>query len=294
MTPGAAGPGDATIRDRVVLVTGASSGIGRATAVYFAERGAVVVGVARRADRLALLEAELRACSPRSFTTVADVSSRDEAERAVAETEQRLGRLDVLVNNAAISKHKHVWHTSAQEAEDVMRINFLGCVWTAFAALPGMLRRGDGSIVNVSSIAGRVVPPREALYGASKAALDAFTFGLVTDLEGSGIHAGSVVVGPIDTEIWEKLDEPASFRGHKHPPELVSRAILEMVEKRRHEVFVPRWSPPLLVARFLRRVAPGLLRMGMRRMEPVPTAVLEAARARAEHGLPLGSDDREA
>lgn len=275
------------------MITGASSGIGRVTAVYLAERGAVVVGVARRADRLATLEAELRALSPRSFTCVADVGQREEAERAVAETEQRLGRIDVLVNNAAISKHKHIWHTSAEEAEEVMRINVLGCVWTAFAVLPGMLRRGEGSIVNVSSIAGRVVPAREALYGASKAALDAFTFGLVTDLEGSGIHAGSVVVGPIDTEIWAKLDEPASFRGRRHPPELVSRAILEVVEKRRHEVFVPRWSPALLVARLLRRVAPGLLRSGMRRMDPVPAAVLEAARARAERGLPLGAKDSE-
>lgn len=261
--------------------------------MYLAERGAVVVGVARRADRLATLEAELRALSPRSFTCVADVGQRGDAERAVAETEQRLGRIDVLVNNAAISKHKHIWHTSAEEAEEVMRINVLGCVWTAFAVLPGMLRRGEGSIVNVSSIAGRVVPAREALYGASKAALDAFTFGLVTDLEGSGIHAGSVVVGPIDTEIWAKLDEPASFRGRRHPPELVSRAILEVVEKRRHEVFVPRWSPALLVARLLRRVAPGVLRSGMRRMDPVPAAVLEAARARAERGLPLGAKDSE-
>lgn len=287
------GRGGAGIRDRVVLITGASSGIGRATSLYLAERGAVVVGVARRADRLATLEAELKARSSRSFTLVADVGGREDAERAVSETEQRRGRIDVLVNNAAISKHKQIWHTSAEEAEEVMRINVLGCVWTTFAALPGMLRRGAGSIVNVSSIAGRVVPARESLYGASKAALDAFTFGLVTDLEGSGIHAGSVVVGPIDTEIWQKLDEPASYRGRRHPPELVSRAILEVVDKRRHEVFVPRWSLSLLVARLLRRVAPGLLRAGMQRMDPVPAAVLDAARARAEQGLPLGAGDEE-
>jgi short-subunit dehydrogenase len=215
---------------------------------------------------------------------------REDAERAVAEAEQRLGRLDVLVNNAAIPKHKHIWHTSAEEAEAVIRVNFLGCVWTTFAALPGMLQRGGGTIVNVSSIAGRVVPARESLYGASKAALDAFGFGLATDLEGSGIHVGSVVVGPIDTEIWEKLDEPAAFRGRKHPPQAVVRAICEVIERRRHEVFVPRWSPPLLMARLLRRVAPGLLRAGMRRMDPVPAAVLDAARARAARGLPLGAD----
>jgi NAD(P)-dependent dehydrogenase (short-subunit alcohol dehydrogenase family) len=280
-----------SVRDRVVLVTGASSGIGRATALLLAERGATVVGVARRAERLRSLEEALQACSPRSYTALCDVGRRQDAEGAVAEAERRFGRLDVLVNNAAIPKHKHIWHTRAEDAEEVMRINFLGCVWTAFAALPGMLERGEGTIVNVSSIAGRVVPAREPLYAASKAALDAFSFGLATDLQGSGLHAGSVVVGPIDTEIWDKLDEPPAFAGRKHPPERAARAILQVIEKRRHEVFVPRWSPPLLMARLLRCLAPGLLRAGMRSMEPVSAEVLAAARRRAAQGLPLGAPD---
>ena len=103
----------------------------------------------------------------------------------------RHGRLDALVNNHAISKHKHALHTSAEEAEQVLRVNFLSCVWTTYAALPVLLRQpGGGVIVNVSSFAAQVVPPREGLYAASKAALDAFTAGLWNDLAGSDVHVG--------------------------------------------------------------------------------------------------------
>ncbi len=81
-----------------------------------------------------------------------------------------------------------------------------------------MLRQDEAAIVNVSSFAGLVVAPREAIYGASKAAMSAFTEGLWSDLEGSGIHAALVIPGAIDTEIWDKLDEPAAFKGKKTPP----------------------------------------------------------------------------
>ncbi len=282
-----------SVAGRVFLVTGASSGIGRATARALAARGAVVAGVARRRELLESLAEEMRRDSPRSFTLAADLAVRDEAEGAVAEVLQRAGRVDVLVNNAAISKHKHLWHTSADEAEAVMRVNFLSAVWTSFAALPAMLRQRDGVIVNVSSMAARVVPPRESLYAASKAALDAFTEGLWSDLEGSGIHAGLVVVGPIDTEIWDKLEEPPAFRGRRHPPEVVTRAILDVVEKRKHEVMAPRRSLQLGLARAMRALLPGAVRSGVRRMDPVPREVLDAARARAERGLPLGREGDE-
>ena len=129
----------------------------------------------------------------------------------------------MLVNNAAITKHKQIWHLSADEVERVMAVNFLACVWTTLAALPHMLLAGSGTIVNVSSFAAEVVPPREAVYGASKAALHAFTQGLWNDLEGSNLHAALVIPGAIDTEIWDKEDEPVAYRGRKAPPQVVTR-----------------------------------------------------------------------
>jgi hypothetical protein len=276
------------LRGKVVVVTGASSGIGRVTAAAFAERGAVVVAVARREPLLRELVEQCREHSPESSYLAGDLGKRDFAERVVRDTAERHGRLDVLVNNAAISKHKQIYHTSVEEVQRVLEVNFLSCVWTTLAAIPVMLRQGGGSIVNVSSFAAVVAPPRETAYAASKAAMSAFTEGLWNDLEGSNIHAALVVPGAIDTEIWDKEDEPVAFDGKKAPPELVTRAIFEAIEKRRHEITVPKRKPDLLAARFLRFAIPGLLRFGMRRMDPVPESVVERARQRARRGERLG------
>ena len=274
--------------DRVVIVTGASSGIGEVTARAFAERGACVVAVARREENLERLIEACRPHSPRSHYIAGDLGERAFAERIVDATLERHGRLDVLVNNAAITKHKQIYHVSADEAEHVMDVNFRSCLWTTFAAIPYMLRAGGGSIVNVSSFAAVVAPPREAIYAASKAAMSAFTEGLWNDLEGSNVHASLIVPGAIDTEIWDKEDEPVAFDGAKAPPEVVTAAIFEAVEKRRREIVVPRRKPDLMLARFLRLALPGLLRLGMKRMDPVPEDVIERARERARLGKRLG------
>ena len=275
----------------VAIVTGASSGIGFATAREFARRGATVVAVARREERLRALIEECKADSPTSHYLAGDLGERAFAERVVAASVARHGRLDVLVNNHAISKHKHALHCSADEAEQVMRVNFLACVWTTHAALPVLLRQGGGVIVNVSSFAAQVVPPREGLYAASKAALDAFTAGLWNDLAGSGVHVGLVIPGAIDTEIWQKEDEPPGFSGKKHPPALVVRAILDVIERRRYERMAPARDVALITAKLLRWIAPRVLRSGMARMEPVPAALLESARERARRGLRLGDSE---
>jgi short-subunit dehydrogenase len=273
----------------VAVVTGASSGIGFETARELARRGATVLAVARREERLRALVAACRAESPATGYLAGDLGERAFAESVVAACVARHGRLDVLVNDHAVPKHKHALHTSAEEAERVLRINFLSCVWTAYAALPVMLRQdGGGVIVNVSSFAAQVVPPREGLYAASKAALDAFTAGLWNDLAGSGVHVGLVIPGAIDTEIWQKEDEPPGFSGRKHPPRIVVDAILRVIEERRHEATVPARDLGLFTAKLLRWLAPSVLRAGMARMEPVPAALFAAARERARKGLRLG------
>jgi short-subunit dehydrogenase len=275
-------------RDRVVVVTGASSGIGWVTAEAFAARGARVVAVARREANLERLIEACRVRSPGSSFLSGDLGVRSFAEHVIDDTFAKYGRIDVLVNNAAMTKHKQLWHLSADEAERVMQVNFLSCVWTTFAALPHMLLAGTGTIVNVSSFAAELVPPRETLYGASKAALHAFTRGLWNDLDGSNVHAALVIPGAIDTEIWGKGEEPFAFQGKKAPPELVSAAIFEVIEKRRHEVTVPRRRLDLNAARALRRLWPSLMRSALRRMDPVPPEVIERARERARQGRRLG------
>lgn len=254
---------------RIAVVTGASSGIGSDTARALAQRGACVVAVARRVDRLEALMGECRKHSPASGFVAGDLGEPGFAERVVSESVSRHGRLDVLVNNAAMPKHKSIHETQIGEVEEVLRVNFLACVRLTLAALPHLRAAGGGTIVNVSSFAARVVPPRESVYAASKAALSAFTEGLWSDLAQSDVHAGLVIPGAIDTEIWEKRDEQTGYRGRLHPPSVVTEAILEVIEKRRFEVTAPRRSAALATARLLRVAAPGLLRRALRRMDPV-------------------------
>jgi len=275
-------------RDKVVIVTGASSGIGAVTAKAFAQRGSIVVAVARREALLQELIAECQVTSPASHYVAGDLGDREVAETLVNDAVAKHGRLDVLINNAAISKHKHIYHTTADEADFVMRVNFMSCVWTTFAAIPHMLRFGGGTIVNISSFAAKVSPPRESLYAASKAAMNSFTEGLWNDLKGSNIHLALINPGPIDTEIWLKEDEPPAYHGKKFPAQIVTDAIFEAIEKRRYELTIPRRSPMLITARVLRLFFPSLLRFGMAKTDPVPSEVIDKARARAHAGKRLG------
>jgi len=256
-------------RREVVIVTGASSGIGWETARAFAARGAVVVAAARRDERLADLTRGYREVSPDSFHLAGDLGDRNFAEHLVHETERRLGRLDVLVNNAGVPCHKPLYEITPEDAERVMRVNFFSCVWTTLAAIPILRRGGGGHIVNVSSFATKLVPTYETMYAASKCAMNGFTEGLWNDLAGSGIHAHLIHPGPIDTEIWGKLERPSGFRGRKYPPQRVADGILLAIEKGLDEMVVPRRDPLLMLGRLTRLLAPRLARAGAARLDPV-------------------------
>jgi len=277
-----------TRRSKIVVVTGASSGIGAATARAFAARGETVVAVARREERLKALVDELRASAPASEYLAGDLGERWFAESVVRETVARHGRLDVLVNNAAIPVRNVIYETSVEDAERAFQVNYFSALWTSFAAIPPMLCQEGGTIVNVSSFASKVVPTHETIYAATKGALNGFSEGLWNDLHGSGIHVALVHPGPIDTEIWSKGHAPSGYEGVKYPPETVAAAILEAVDRRLHEIVVPRRNPTLAFARFLRLVLPGLVRFGTRRMDPVPPSAVARARERARRGHPLG------
>jgi len=228
------------INGSVALITGASSGIGAATAVGLAQRGATVVVTARREAELEATADRCRAHSPDSFAITGDLGMAREGERIVDNIINRLGRVDIVVNNAGISLHRHALSTSAADVERVMRINFLSAVQTTMAALPGMVARKRGSIVNITSVAGYIPNPSESAYGASKAALSLWSHGLAVDLHGTRVHVGVLSPGPIDTPIWEMDETPSSYQGKKHPPEIVADGVARMVEKEIVHLTVPR------------------------------------------------------
>jgi len=278
---------------KVVIITGASSGIGRATALAFAKLGAITVAVARREKNLQELTEECKTFSPQASYIAADLGVRELAENVIHETVKRYGRVDILINNAAVPMHKLIYRISAQEAEDVMRINFLSCLWTTFAVVPYMLKQnastnGETSIVNVSSFVTKVVPTHETIYAASKYAMNGFTKGLWTDLAGSGIHCALVHPGAIATEIWEKLEEPEAYDGKKYPPEVVANDIIDVIIHKRLEVVSPRSDFKLKLARVMAVLIPSLVRKGVSQMDPIKPEHLEWARKQANAGKAMG------
>lgn len=270
----------------VALVTGASSGIGRVTALLLARRGWRVAVTARREDLLEELAAEGRAMNADVCVLPGDLGDLDFAASLPGLVEEEGGRLDAVVNNAAMPLHKQVFHTTPADVRRVLDVNFSAAAVIALAAIPIFLRAGRGSIVNVSSIAAKVVPTHEAVYAASKAAMNAFTEGLASDLHGTGIHVGLVHPGPIDTEIWSKLDEPGAYSGRLHPAESVAEGVLELIERKRFEITIPRRDPGLMAAGVLRMLWPSMLRRGVRAQDPVTPEMIEAARARARRDAP--------
>src|SRR5438552_200676 len=184
--------------ERVAVVTGASSGIGEATARRLAEAGYAVVLAARREDRIAELASELGGESIAVATDVAD----EKACRALIErAKSELGRLDVLVNNAGVMLLGPIQGTDTDEWRQMVNVNLLGLMYCSQAAIPVMQEQGSGFIVNVSSVAGRVARLGSGVYNATKWGVVAFTESLRQEALNSNIRVAVVEPGFVETEL---------------------------------------------------------------------------------------------
>ena len=231
---------NAVSKGRTVLVTGASSGIGAAVARELAARGDTVALVARRADRLDEVLADCRATSPASERWAADLSDpTSAAELALAIWDHYAG-LDVVINNAAIPMRRHVTRLTMNEVERTMRINYLSPVAIALAVLPRMLERKSGTIVNVSSLGGRLGITAEAAYSGSKFALAGWSESMAIDLDRTGVSVKLILPGAIDTEIWDQPDnDDPLYDGPKEPPESIAGALVDAIDSDRFEHYLP-------------------------------------------------------
>jgi short-subunit dehydrogenase len=252
-TPAAAGPaGDAGSAPpaaaarplRTALVTGASSGIGAATARLLARQGTTVALVARRADRLAEVLADCQAHAPASISLAADLADVDRARQVARTAWDALGGIDVLVNNAGAPMRRPVERLTLDDVERTMRVNFLSPVAITLELLPDMLARGHGVVVNVSSLGGRLGIMTEAAYSASKFALAGWSEAMAADLAGRGVVVRLVLPGAIATEIWDQPgNDPPLYDGPLEPPEVVAEGIVAAVTSERFEHYLPDMKP---------------------------------------------------
>jgi short-subunit dehydrogenase len=222
-----------------VLITGASSGVGAALAMALATDGAVVGLIARRQHRLA----EVLACqksSPDSMMWVADLADTAGVGPLAVAAWDALGGIDVLVNNAAIPKRRAVTALDPAQVEAVMRVNYLAPVHLTLTVLPRMLERGEGMIVNVSSVGGRLGIVHESAYCASKFALCGWSESMAIDLHGTGISLKLIEPGPVDTEIWDQPDnDDPIYDGPRFSADEVAVGILAALGREGFEHYVP-------------------------------------------------------
>ena len=248
--------------DQVVVVTGASSGIGRAAAVAFAQAGASVVCAARGRDALDEVVAEIRAAGGTALAVPTDVARWDQVESLAASAVKRFGRVDTWVNNASVVVYGELEETTPAEFARVIDVNLMGVVHGTYAALPLLRRAGGGTIVNVSSVLGARAVPLLSSYVASKFAVRGFDDAVRMELlrNGDPITVTTVLPSSIDTPFFAHARSRSGRQPRPIPPvyapEVVASAIVRAAEHPTREVVVGGGGAALL---WLQRLMPGAL-----------------------------------
>lgn len=242
------------LKGAVAVITGASSGIGRAAAAAFARAGVDLVLAARNEGALRSLAAELTQLGREVLVVPTDVTLRPQVKRLVEEALARFGRIDVYVSNAGIYHRCPVRELKIEDVERVMAVNFYGFLHGVQEVLPHMLARRSGHIVLVSSVDGKKGLPPDGAYVAAKFAATGLAEVLRQELHGTGVHVSTVLPGRVDTPLIADLSVP--WISAKIPPERVAKAILKAVRKKKAEVIVPWLGPKTLI--FLNTLSPRL------------------------------------
>ena len=199
-------------KGKVVVVTGASSGVGAEVAKKFAAAGASVALAARSEDKLHEVVAEIDKHHGRAQSFPTDVGDAGACAQLLADVEQAFGGIDILVNNAGTNHRGPVEEQDVDVLAQIVQVNLIAPIVLTRLALPYFRKRGGGAIVNVASIAGQTPMPEEATYGATKAGLRSFGFALGEELAGTGITVSAVSPGPIDTPfIMDEIDDVPGY-----------------------------------------------------------------------------------
>jgi len=225
--------------DKLVLVTGASAGVGRQTALDFAAQGAKLLLVARRKERLQQLADQIRAAGGAAEVLPCDLSDNWSRDRLISDLLTRHLIPDILINNAGYGNYRLFIKEPPAEVARMMAVNYQACADLMSAFLPEMLKRGSGALVNVSSTAGRVAVPNMGAYCAAKSALCALTESVAYELRGSGVTVHLVNPGPIKTEFFDAGVWQGPRPRDRVSAQSVSHAIQKAIRKKKMITYIP-------------------------------------------------------
>ncbi len=253
----------------VLFVSGASAGIGEAVARRFAAGNYRVALAARRVERLEALKSEIERAGGKALALPMDVSRLEDVQRAVAQTQEAWGRIDVLCNNAGFGRLN--WLEKLDPINDVqaqIQTNLSGLIWLTQATLPGMIERRGGHIIHMASLASLLAPPTYSVYAATKFGVRGFTEGLRREVKVYGIHVSAVYPGAVATEFQQvagikrrtSLQTPTWLA---LSAEDVARAVWRLVQHPRRSVIMPALMRP---AMWVNAVAPGLVDWATRKV----------------------------
>jgi NADP-dependent 3-hydroxy acid dehydrogenase YdfG len=226
------------ISGKVVVITGASSGMGEATASYLADRGAIVVLGARRVERLNTLVDEITRRGGKALALATDVTDAAQVQRLVDAAVERFGRIDVMVNNAGLMPHSPLERRKIADWDRTIDVNLKGVLYGIAAALPHMQRQKSGHFINVSSVAGHKVRPAGVVYSATKTAVRVISEGLRQEVKPWNIRTTVISPGAVATELPQSITEPDIAQGitqfyesYAIPPSSFARAVAFAIEQ---------------------------------------------------------------
>lgn len=229
----------AGIEGKVVVVTGASDGIGRKTALLLAKKGAIIVLAARRKEVLKRILDNLTGGAEKHLAAAVDISKEGDVKHLVESIVTKYGRIDVLINNAAISYVGRVMDMDIKKAEDVININLLGAIRVTRNVLPCMIKQKSGHIINISSILGKGAAPYRSLYCASKYGMEGFMESLRLEVAKYNIKVSVIRPPSVRTKFSKKIELDTDVKHHALTNFKViaaARVILDVIKRPRREV----------------------------------------------------------
>ena len=246
------------IEGKVAVVTGAGRGIGKATAIALAERGAKLLLACRDAEGLATV-----AATTGGIAHLTDVSTPGHADEILDIARDEFGRVDIVIANAGIGHAGDFVDMSVDLIDALIDINVTAPVQLAKAAVPDMVKRGEGAVVFITSIAGLLPLPTEAVYSMTKASIETFAEALREEVRGAGVQVSTIAPAVVATQFFEKRGAPYTRRFPRPmPPERIAEAVVMAIENNRRRVIMPPW---LAIPVRLQQTMPSVYRALARR-----------------------------